>query len=805
MASSVSYDNDTSSSSSNTPHTTTHTRDSSGDLTSSNINDGRPRTVTFTNDVSGQVIDRTEVSPAAYEPSEIRYRFGGREMGMSGNNGDVAQMDYAQAAADRTITPDAGANGAFRHGSTSDDRVADFNNSFDPINSYAQGSRAGTYMARGGETLSALAASLYGDRALWYKLAQANPGVGSPDVALSAGQTVRLPANVMRSSFNASTFAPYDPGEAIGDLSPTTPEPPKEGGQNCGVVGQILLVAIAVAVTVVTKNFALGAKIFKAGSTAAAVVTGASAGAAGSIASQGVGVATGIQDKFNWKAVGLAAIGGGVGASGFGNAAAGQTGIKSAFLSNVASGAASNVLTQGLGVATGLQKSFSWSGVAAAGVGAGIGGAVRGRFGGSFEGQIGTSSASALANAATRSALDGSNFGDNIVAAIPDVIGQALGNAVGGAVGSTLASRADRTAVLGSSATTAQSGLAQSHALTQGVTYAPDEVTVTGVRVSGVSLEQARAFNLGAQRDAEVAQIVAGRHDAFWANHLGANQLASVAAVNRQANFNVAYDSLIEATAASRFGAIGSAEVAIGRHAKAIAEPRLARLAYEEDVRGAEQYNQAVLRANLAQLTGNIHSAYAKIGNAAAFASGPLGLAAGAVLTGDQIAKGEFGALDAAGLVLLRGRGRGRVVTNLRAEAVSDTNARFIARKLSAPFANKGSRVRVFETGRAIELIRFVPIGSRAPGGFLVRAKEVSGLTPAQIQQKLALPRTPSHFSRVTVPKGTTLKIGRISPQTGTGFVPPASNPSGFQILLGSDIPTQSFSKLSPLDGRRFK
>lgn len=440
---------------SNALHTTTHTRDSSGDLTSSNINDGRPRTVNFTNDVSGQVIDRTEVSPAASEPREIRYRFGGREMGMSGNNGDVAQMDYAQAAADRTITPDAGANGAFRHGSTSDDRVADFNNSFDPINSYAQGSRAGTYMARGGETFSALAASLYGDSALWYKLAQANPAIASPDVALSAGQTVRLPANVMRNSFNASTFAPYDPGEAIGDLSPTTPEPPKEGGQNCGVVGSLLLVVVAVAVTAITKNFNLGAKIFAKGiatgstaaKTAAAVVTGASAGAAGSVASQGVGVATGIQDKFNWKAVGLAAIGGGVGASGFGNAAAGQTGIESAFLSNAVSGAASNVLTQGLGVATGLQESFSWAGVAAASVGAGVGGRVGSRLGATplsgvgadlslrnISANFGQSSASALANAATRSALDGSNFGDNITAAIPDVIGQVLGDAVGGKI-----------------------------------------------------------------------------------------------------------------------------------------------------------------------------------------------------------------------------------------------------------------------------------------------------------------------------------------------------------------------------------
>ena len=40
--------------------TTTHTYDTSGDLTSTYINDGRPRTVTFTNDTSGQIIDRDE-------------------------------------------------------------------------------------------------------------------------------------------------------------------------------------------------------------------------------------------------------------------------------------------------------------------------------------------------------------------------------------------------------------------------------------------------------------------------------------------------------------------------------------------------------------------------------------------------------------------------------------------------------------------------------------------------------------------------------------------------------------------------
>ncbi|MEP1422296.1 MAG: hypothetical protein ABJK59_11055 [Erythrobacter sp.] len=141
------------------------------------------------------------------------------------------------------------------------------------------------------------------------------------------------------------------------------------------------------------------------GTVGAAIAGGAVAGAAGSIASQGVGLATGIQNSFSFKSVGLAAIAGAVG-GGFGSA--------------VTRGVASSAISQGIGVATGLQDSFSFAGVAAAGVAAGIGNALGGDTldalrgdgltGANFASHLGVGAARLIASAATRSAIEGSSF-----------------------------------------------------------------------------------------------------------------------------------------------------------------------------------------------------------------------------------------------------------------------------------------------------------------------------------------------------------------------------------------------------------
>jgi hypothetical protein len=273
---------------------------------------------------------------------------------------------------------------------------------------------AASYVVRGGETLRDVARSLYGDETLWYVIAQAN-GLTAPD-GLAAGTTLKIPS-VTRASNTASTFKVYNAGEAIGSTAPDQiappPPPGKEGG--CGGVGKLLIVVVAVVATVYTAGAAsiyfgagsgmgataLGAasvgEIFAAGAaalggggvvgvgaaagvatpltiTGGVAATGAAlGGAVGSIAGQAVGIATGVQDEFSWKSVGLAALGAavtsGIGALS-GGAAAGNNasflGIAktdNAMLYAAARGVTNSLVTQGLGSALGLQ-SFSWKAIA---------------------------------------------------------------------------------------------------------------------------------------------------------------------------------------------------------------------------------------------------------------------------------------------------------------------------------------------------------------------------------------------------------------------------------------------------------
>jgi hypothetical protein len=225
------------------------------------------------------------------------------------------------------------------------------------------------------------------------------------------------------------------------------------------------MIAIAVAVSAVVAPWATGLIVGQATGLAAvagAALGGAIGGVAGSVASQVVGMATGNQSGFNWKGVAMAAIGGAIGgglgkfgalsqagtaATGTGAQITGTLGKiggflgKGAFVNDAAQGILGNVLTQGIGVATGLQDKFSWAGVATAGIVAGVSGAVtRGltpnKAGAtpSFEAVQAGSAVGAVAGAAARSLITGTNFGDNLIAVLPDVIGSTIGNMLVGSV-----------------------------------------------------------------------------------------------------------------------------------------------------------------------------------------------------------------------------------------------------------------------------------------------------------------------------------------------------------------------------------
>lgn len=437
----ISYDSDTSTSSNQVYHTY-FTNDGMGRLVSAYISDGKARNVTFINDELGQIIRRKEDVPLnvpsgqAGAPDEVWYRFAGRQMGYTGNNG-TSDLSMAASIADRQVVSPSN-QGTFRNNQISAPSYADFAQSYDPINSFYQGSAGGSYTVRAGDTLQGIAQALWGDASLWYKIAEAN-GMAGGAGALSEGQRLILPTGVTKNTHNADTFRPYDPQEAIGDLSPNTSPKPKKG--KCGVLGQIFLAVVAVAVTLLLTP--------ASGATFGQVLLGA---IGGNLASQGVGLATGIQDKFSFKSLALTAVSAGVTAgigdkfAPFGAVTDKTAGSLTAIANATAKGALASAITQGIGVATGLQNKFSWAGVAAAGVAAGVGyglnhslqltdlASAGGRSISNIVGHTAVGAASLFASAATRSAIEGSSFGDNILAGLPDVIGQVIGRAVGGAL-----------------------------------------------------------------------------------------------------------------------------------------------------------------------------------------------------------------------------------------------------------------------------------------------------------------------------------------------------------------------------------
>lgn len=337
------------------------------------------------------------------------------------------------------------------------------------MNSYFQGSQAGGYTVQPGDTLQGIAANLWGDGSLWYKLAEVN-GL-SANSPLTEGTSLIVPAGVIRNTNSATTFKPYDPADILGNVNPTTAPKPKKN--KCGGFGQLLTVVIAIVVTAWTAGALTGAlgamatgvnaggvlaAAWTGGATALAggtvlgsglaltsagsVVVGALGAAAGSIASQAFAVATGIQDKFSWNAVALAGISGGVGG-------AGNLGVQGkAWWSVGARAMVQSVASQGIGVMTGLQRKFSWTAVASAGVGAaaasGIGKMIPG--GAKYDPETGktlnpiwyhaaaTGAAAAIADAATHSLINGSDFGDNILASLPSVLGNIVGQMLAGQV-----------------------------------------------------------------------------------------------------------------------------------------------------------------------------------------------------------------------------------------------------------------------------------------------------------------------------------------------------------------------------------
>jgi YD repeat-containing protein len=291
---------------------------------------------------------------------------GGRVQRQLVVNGEV--LGIYGVGLDPTAIGQVGGNASFAN-------VADFNFGYSKVTGAYPSATPGAYHVRPGDTLQSIAHSAYGDSKLWYRIADANGLASSSE--LKVGQTLNIPSGVGTISNNAGTFKPYDAARITGDLNPLA-LPPAGRDADCGGMGKLVMVAIAVAVTAATGgaggainsfwtsffNSTLGCTVTS--TAVATAATAATAAAVGSIASQAVGMMTGDVATLDWKGVALSAISAGItqGLSGTPELSGARP---------VTRAALGNAITQGVGVLTGLQQRFDWRGVAASALGSAVG------------------------------------------------------------------------------------------------------------------------------------------------------------------------------------------------------------------------------------------------------------------------------------------------------------------------------------------------------------------------------------------------------------------------------------------------
>jgi hypothetical protein len=274
---------------------------------------------------------------------------------------------------------------------------------------------------------------VFGDASLWYLIADAN-GLRS-DADLRPGATLTIPNQIANVHNSASTFKPYDPGELLGDTSPTLPTPappkPKKHGNKCGGMGGAIVIVVAVVAVVVawyTQRWDLLIEFAKSyGAMANAVVAGVSA-AAGSIASQVVARKMGLQDGFSWKQVAISAFTAG--------ATQGIVGDGKG-MNPVVYGAEKSLVGQGVAIFINPQTPFSWKSVAIAAIVEPINQSVVGdpqaanKFSDRFASNLGRQFiATAITTEVSIAVYDKGQFNFANVAA--DAFGNALGNSIVG-------------------------------------------------------------------------------------------------------------------------------------------------------------------------------------------------------------------------------------------------------------------------------------------------------------------------------------------------------------------------------------
>jgi YD repeat-containing protein len=453
-------------------------------------------TRTYFNNANGLVLRRTDTKGANTYHTNWFYA-AGRRVGDVSTNPDykTQRISYAEALAQGKDTDPE------RFKNLAPVTSSDFDQNYEPISPSYPPATGSAYTVRAGDTLAGVAQALWGDRAMWYLIAEANGMSGRE--TLTAGQTLVIPNKVTNIHNNSETFRPYNPGEVIGRIDPTlppAPPPPAAAKGGCGTIGMVLMIVVAVVVTIYTAGaaatyfagmaaggaggaaavsaaaasgtlFSAGVAALGGGSIAGAVV----GGMAGSIASQLVGKATGNVDKFSWKQVAWSGIGAGITAgvgAGLNSAATAATNSGWSTTAGVLkAGTYTRAAIQGALGSAGYQLArkdhgggaFSWREVAASAVGAAAGqaasvavGSVAGTALGSMSGFAQNLAAGMASNWASnevrardpnyRRAPAGAAFISSLGSALGNALVEGLAPSQAGAENRTLLNRANQAA-----------------------------------------------------------------------------------------------------------------------------------------------------------------------------------------------------------------------------------------------------------------------------------------------------------------------------------------------------------------------
>ncbi|QVN23622.1 LysM peptidoglycan-binding domain-containing protein [Burkholderia pyrrocinia] len=191
-----------------------------------------------------------------------------------------------------------------------------------------------------------------------------------------------------------------------------------------------------------------GGTALTGGAGLAGVGASVAGGAVGAAASQGVMIASGEQHGLDLNGITLGAIAAGV-TAGIGAAVSAPANA----LSAAAQGAVRSVATQGIGVVTGLQEHFDWKGVAASAIASGVGYGVGEQVGkvaigagvGAGMGRFVSGVAGGLSAGVASTLVRGGSLGRNIGAIAADAVATTVGNMVADRMKSQPTSTALRT------------------------------------------------------------------------------------------------------------------------------------------------------------------------------------------------------------------------------------------------------------------------------------------------------------------------------------------------------------------------